>query len=185
MTGRFGFSSILARWVLLGVFAPMLVACGGDSSDLQAWMEETRRNTAQKVDPVPPPKQFEPFRYAASEQVDPFNVSRMKGVAPSVGRVAGTLQPDTNRRREPLEAMPLDSLKMVGNLRQGTNTVALLQSETMLYPVRVGNYVGQNFGQIIRISDNEVAIKELVQDAAGDWVQRDTTLQLQTQEPRR
>jgi type IV pilus assembly protein PilP len=185
MTGSRPLPSRFARWASFGVLAAMLAACGGDSSDLQAWMEETRRNTAQKVDSVPPPKRFEPFRYAASEQVDPFNLSRMKGVALSAGRVAGTLQPDTNRRREPLEAMPLDSLKMVGNLRQGPNTVALLQAETMLYPVRVGNYVGQNFGQIIRISDNEVAIKELVQDAAGDWVQRDTTLQLQTQEPRR
>ncbi len=74
---------------------------------------------------------------------------------------------------------------MVGNLRQGSANVALLQADTALFQVRVGNYVGQNFGRVLRISESEVAIRETVQDAAGDWVERDTALQLQVQETKK
>jgi type IV pilus assembly protein PilP len=59
-----------------------------------------------------------------------------------------------------------------------------------VYQVRIGNYLGQNFGVIIGISDSEIRLKELVQDGSGDWTERSSTLQLaeatdQRQERRR
>jgi type IV pilus assembly protein PilP len=101
------------------------------------------------------------------------------------GRPSSGLQPDATRRREPLEAFPLDALKMVGNLRQGPVEVALLQAETVVYQVRVGHYVGKNFGRVLRISESEVAIRETVQEPTGEWVERDTALQLQVQETKK
>jgi type IV pilus assembly protein PilP len=89
------------------------------------------------------------------------------------------LVPDLKRRREALEAFPLDALQMVGNLRLGGSHVALLKVDSQLHQVRVGNYIGQNFGRIVAISETEVAVRESVQDAAGDWVERDTALRLQ------
>jgi type IV pilus assembly protein PilP len=68
---------------------------------------------------------------------------------------------------------------MVGSLRRGGVNVALLRADTALHQVHVGNYIGQNFGRVLQISESEVAIREVVQDAAGDWVQRDTALRLQ------
>jgi type IV pilus assembly protein PilP len=164
---------------MLPALAIALAGCEADRADLQTWMDEARRATPRTVERLSEPKRFEPFRYAAERDEDPFSASRMKVGAVLAGRGGGASQPDLARRREALEAYPLDNLKMVGNLRRGNVTVALLQADSMLFQARVGNYIGQNFGRIVRISEDEVAIKETVQDAAGDWVERDTILQLQ------
>ena len=164
---------------ILPVIALSLAGCEADRTELQTWMDEARRATPTNVERLPEPKRFEPFRYAAPRDDDPFSSARMKAVGAVAGRGGGASQPDLARRREALEAYPLDNLKMVGNLRRGNVTVALLQADSMLFQARVGNYIGQNFGRIVRISEDEVAIKETVQDAAGDWVERDTILQLQ------
>lgn len=156
-----------------------LAGCDDGQVELRAWMDETRKNTPVVVDKVPPPKTFAPFRYGANADVEPFSQAKLKVAAPTASRAGSLLQPDPRRAKEPLEAFPLDNLKMVGNLRQGGANVALLQAEAALYPVRVGNYIGTNSGRVLRISESEVSIRELVQDAAGDWVERDTALRLQ------
>ena len=84
-----------------------------------------------------------------------------------------------DRRREPLEAFPLDTIHMVGVLRRPDAVAALLQVDRVVYQARVGNYIGQNFGVITKITEGEVTLKETVQDSSGDWVERITTLQLQ------
>ena len=84
-----------------------------------------------------------------------------------------------NRRKEPLEAYPLESLQMVGTLQRGKNTYALVRTtDRDVYQVKVGNYMGQNFGVIVGIGDGDIRLKELVQDGAGDWTERTSTLQL-------
>jgi type IV pilus assembly protein PilP len=168
----------LLAWMLPPLAALSLSACDSERAEIQTWMDEARRNTTVRVDKLPEPKSFEPFRYRASTEIDPFSLGKLK-VGVAAGRPGGGVQPDLTRRREPLESYPLDNLRLVGNLRQGAANIALLQADTALHQVRVGNYVGQNFGRIMRISETEVAVKELVQDAAGDWVERDTALRLQ------
>jgi type IV pilus assembly protein PilP len=164
----------------------LLAGCEADRAELQAWMDETRRNTPPVTERITEPKKFQPFVYQAADETDPFSLQKMRVAGATVaGRASNGLQPDSARRREPLEAFPLDNLKMVGNLRQGSANVALLQADTAVFQVRVGNYVGQNFGRVLRISESEVAIRETVQDAAGDWVERDTALQLQVQETKK
>jgi len=173
--------SPLARplaWLLPPLATLALSGCDSERADIQAWMDETRRNTPVRVEKLPEPKTFEPFRYRASSEVDPFSLGKLQVVGAGA-RPGGALEPDRNRRREPLEAYPLDNLRLVGNLRQGKVNVALLQADAALHQVRVGDYIGQNFGRIVRISETEVAVKEIVQDAAGDWVERDTALRLQ------
>lgn len=164
-----------------------LAGCDAGRGELQQWMDETRRSTPPVTEKIAGPKKFEPFVYQAATETDPFSLAKMRVSGPTIaGRQGGAgLQPDTARRREPLEAYPLDNLKMVGNLRQGAANVALLQADAALHQVRVGNYIGQNFGRVLKISDAEVAIRETVQDAAGDWVERDTALRLQVQETRK
>lgn len=170
----------------LAAVAALLSGCEADRAELQSWMDETRRNTPAVTEKISEPKKFERFVYQASDETDPFSHAKMRVAGATVAGPAGNgLQPDSARRREPLEAFPLDNLKMVGNLRQGAASVALLQVDSSVFQVRVGNYVGQNFGRVLRISENEVAIRETVQDAAGDWVARDTALQLQVQETKK
>jgi type IV pilus assembly protein PilP len=174
MTGARGLAPAMAAVALL------TAGCDDGRTELQSWMEETRRAMPQTQEKVAAPKVFVPFRYSANDGVDPFSQAKLKLEATVVvpGR-SNALQPDLRRTREPLESFPLDLVRMVGNLQQGPTNVALLQIESHVYQVRLGNYIGQNFGRITRISEGEVAVKERVQDAAGDWVERDTSLRLQ------
>ena len=130
--------------------------------------------------PIPAPKKFEPFRYENTALADPFSQSKLAlAVAQAAPAKGNGLKPDAARRRETLESFPLDNIKMVGHMTNGRNDFALLQVEAMVYQARVGNYAGQNFGRIVRVTESEVTLKELVQDAAGDWVERDSALRLQ------
>jgi type IV pilus assembly protein PilP len=165
--------------------AVAMTGCDADRAEVQSWMDETRKNTPRVVEKISEPKKFEPFRYQPAGDPDPFSLAKFRStnVAGRIG--GGGQQPDAARRREALESFPLDALKMVGNLRQGEAHVALLQAEAALYQVRVGNYIGQNHGRVLKISESEVSVRETVQDAAGDWVERDTALRLQAGETRK
>ena len=83
------------------------------------------------------------------------------------------------RRKEPLEAYPLDAVKMVGSMLKEGHPVALLRIDNLLYQVKPGNYIGQNYGKIVKVGETEIVLREIVQDAAGEWTERTTTLQLQ------
>lgn len=160
-----------------------LAACGGGSeAELRAWMDDTRKSMRPTTQPVPEPKQFSPFTYEARALIDPFDQQKM---VLAVARQAqtrastSTIKPDLDRRREALEGYPLDQLKMVGTLRQQGNNVALVDAAGQTFMVRSGNYMGQNFGLVTKISETEVDLKEIVQDAAGEWVERPAKLELQ------
>ena len=119
---------------------------------------------------------FEPFVYNAYGLPDPF---RPRQIEPNKG--SSKLAPDLGRRREPLESYPLESLNMVGTLEKGKTVFALIRTpDRDLYQVRPGNYLGQNFGVVTSVADGEIRLKELVQDGAGDWTERSSSLQLLT-----
>lgn len=162
-----------------------VVASGCDltgQGELQQWMNDTRQTMRPNVQPVPEPKEFTPQAYDSRGAVDPFDsqkivmaVARQQQARAS----ASAIRPDLDRRRETLEGFPLDQVRMVGMMWQAGVNVALLESNGSTHMVRIGNYVGQNFGLITRISETEVQLKEIVQDAAGEWVERPARLELQ------
>ena len=86
--------------------------------------------------------------------------------------------PDTNRPKEPLEAFALESIQMLGTITQNQETFALVKAGTNLYRVKKGNYMGQNFGVITAIDENQISLKEIVQDGTGEWTERVSALQL-------
>lgn len=155
-----------------------LVGCGGgENQDLKEWMRESSKGLKGKVPPLPAVLQAAAVSYEVGNLLDPFNAGKIE--PEKKGRGTGGLQPDMNRRKEPLESFPLESLRMVGTLARGNTIFALVQADKALYQVRVGNYMGQNFGLVTAISDSDISLKELVEDANGDWADRVSTLQLQ------
>ncbi|HEY0879212.1 MAG TPA: pilus assembly protein PilP [Zeimonas sp.] len=166
----------------LGALAAVsLAGCANDQSELREWMQTVRAGVKPVHHPISEPRRFEPYRYDNEGQIDPFSVAKLGGAPAGDGEAAprGGLKPDLTRRREALESYPLDSIRMVGHLANRQGAYALLQADSLVYQARVGNYAGQNYGMITRISETEVKLKELVQDAVGDWVERETTLQIQ------
>ena len=146
-------------------------------------MDSVRATTQPVREKIAEPKRFEPFRYVRAGEADPFAQTRLAGIVleamADAGRARGTLQPDTSRQREALESYPLDAIRMVGHLSNGQQNFALLQAESVVHQAKVGNHAGQNFGVITRVDESEVRLREVVQDAAGEWIQRETSLRLQ------
>ncbi len=155
-----------------------LVSCSGNSDQdgLRQWMNDATKNVKGKIPPLPQVKPYEPVAYDAGNLVDPFKPSK---ILPERSNKGGGAKPDFDRPREPLEAYPLESLKYVGVMTKRKTSFAIIQVDGALYQVRTGNYLGQNFGVITKVSESEVVLKELVQDPAGDWVERMTSLMLQ------
>lgn len=171
----------IARWGLVVVAVALAAGCSvGDQDELKAWMTEVRRTTQPAVQPIPEPRKFEPYVYDQKAALDPFSTAKLDvALQKLAARSSSGLRPDMDRRREPLEAFPLDTIRMVGTLQQKAQRVALLQVDRIVYQAHAGNYAGQNFGKITAISETEVTLKEIVQDASGEWVERVSTLQLQ------
>lgn len=161
------------------ILAALLAGCGdSDVQEVRQWMKEVDATTQPAVKPLAEPKTFVPFAYAALEQPDPFNPNKLLTELAKARPGSGE-QPDMGRRKEFLEGFPLDTMKMVGTLQKGGVVYGLLQIDRTLYQVRTGQHLGQNFGRITAVSEDAVTIRELVQDAAGDWVERTSKLELQ------
>ena len=162
--------------LVLPIAAAMLAAgCGSQMDDLKKFVRDSDKNLPRRVEPLPSVKPFEPFAYEGFDLPDPFKPRKL--AAPKEGPGTG-VAPDLNRRKEPLEAFPLDQLKMVGTLQQGKDTYALVRADKTLYRVKKGNYMGQNFGLITDVTDSEIKLKEIVQDSGGDWAERQSVLPL-------
>jgi len=158
----------------------MLAACTGEEfGDLKAELKDKTKDLRGKIAPLPVVKPYEPVPYKAFDQADPFSSAKIELVTKSASSAGGGLKPDFNRPKEPLEAYPLESLKMVGVLQQRKASFALVKADVGLYRVKVGNYMGQNFGLITTITESQIQLRELIQDPAGDWAERQSTLQLQ------
>lgn len=159
--------------LVLGV---ALTACnGGDGDDLDQYMRDATKDVKPRVKPLPEVKPYTALQYNADGSlVDPFRARK------AVNK-ASALQPNLTRPKEPMEAYPLESLKYVGMLSKNKLTFALLKTpDNSVQQVKVGNYIGQNYGRVTQISDNEVILNEIVQDElSGDWVERVSNLTLQ------
>lgn len=157
-----------------------LAGCSGDLDELQQWTETKRREARPNVAPLQPPSKFDPEPYTSIQAVEPFSNQKLAvALRQEVRQTNPLLASELNRRKEPLEAYPLDSMSMVGSFTKSGSPSALLKVDNLLYQVKVGDYLGQNYGRITRIGETELELREVVQDAAGEWTERMGTLQLQ------
>jgi len=166
------------------ILAGLLTGCmSSDQDELQRWMTEQRAQTKPQVQPIPEPKKFSPQAYTQQAVTDPFSnlklTQALKRESSQSTSNAALIAPELSRRKEPLESYPLDAMAMVGALMKQGQPVALVRVDNLLYQVRPGNYLGQNYGRITKIGETEVVLREIVQDAAGEWIERAATLQLQ------
>jgi type IV pilus assembly protein PilP len=158
----------------------LLAACGAEHEELQEWMERQRREVKPNVSPLSPPKKFEAQPYTSLQAVDPFSSQKLTVALKMEAKQPNSmLSAELNRRKEPLEAYPLDSMTMVGSVAKQAQPFALLRVDNLLYQVKPGDYIGQNYGRITKITETQIVLREVVQDAAGEWIERATTLQLQ------
>lgn len=174
MTGRH-----LAGLPPLLILSLLLAGCGGDGMDeLQSYVDSVKRRPATSIEPLPDIPAVDTFVYEPRDRRDPFTSDAQ--TEPDEPQIDDNgLAPDLNRRKEELENQPLDALRMVGTLEQeGTRWALIRAKDGTLHRVKTGNYLGQNNGQVIEISENALQLTEIVSDAPGQWRERSASLAL-------
>jgi type IV pilus assembly protein PilP len=158
----------------------LMTGCSNEQEDVGRWMEKEAVGLVGRVDPLPEIKIFPVVGYLAVSDVrEPFDPARIQL---TVGQRPNSEPPpevSPVRAREPLEAFPLESLKMVGLLTQGKQVHALVQAEQALYQVHVGNFMGLDYGKITMIAEDAIELQEFIEDPNEGWVTRISSLQLQ------
>ena len=182
-------------WNLGVLLLALLAGCAQrDLGDLQQFVETTKRTTpVKRPDPPPEIKPYTPFAYTAQGIKDPFivapfaqqeelEVTQEGGTVPQPGAAPYTgPKPDPNRVREELEKYALGSLKMMGTVRMGGGGdlwALVLAPDNVVHRVQKNNYLGNNHGKIVGITEQRVDLKELVPDGPGRWQERDAFLSL-------
>ena len=166
-----------ARSLLLASLSALilLTACGKSTDDLESWVTEVKARKATPIEPIPQMKQYEAFPYQEAGRRSPFE-------APAAPASASGTRPDMNRNKEPLEEFPIDALRLVGTIDSKGVVYALIKApDGVVHRVTIKNHLGQNYGQIVGISESEISLIELVPDGFGGWVQRQASLALTQQ----
>lgn len=158
----------------LGVAVLVLLIAGCSiGEDPHQWVAREKAKRGAPLQPLPTVKTFETFLYKDQDLRDPFGVSAEEQT------VNAGPHPDQNRAPEPLEAFPLDGLKMAGTIGLGNKIEGLLRDpDGVVHRVHIGNYLGQNFGRITAISEDHIELVELVPNGAGGWMERQATIAL-------
>lgn len=176
-------SGVVKGGAIAFVFFALAGCMPSGEEELRLWIADQRANTRPNVTPLTEPKKFIPESYSQSGALEPFNqlklTQALRRDSTQIASNAALIAPEMARRKEPLESFPLDAMAMVGSLNKTGTPTALLKVDSLIYQVKIGNYLGQNYGKIVGITETSIQVREIAQDATGDWIERPVSLDLQ------
>lgn len=180
MSARF---RAVRRITLLTALAALLAGCGEGLGDLQQFVQQTRAKPPGRIEPIPEFQPYQNFEYASHDLRDPFRLvdfRRPDEIDEEISETATGPRPDADRVREPLEDFPLDTLRMKGTLddKEGTKWGLIFAPDNTVHRVIEGNYMGQNHGRIISVSDQKIELTEIVPDGLGNYIERSSAVAL-------
>ncbi len=162
------------------IFPVLLAACSDDFSDLNHYISKVKARPKGPIKPLPEVEMVEPFIFKPEGLRDPFKPldKSLQDDETDIATGSG-IRPDINRRKEALEAFPLDGLKMVGTIEMKSSLWGLVKaSDGSIHRVQTGNYMGVNYGKIIDITSDKIDLMEIVPDKPGTWREQQTSLAL-------
>jgi type IV pilus assembly protein PilP len=168
-------SSTQPKRLLLYASLPLLLILGGCSNqqdDLKAWMEQVKAKTVPISPTLDPLKEYIVQPYASSNLPSPFSAVR-------VGQAQLETPPDGNRPRQPLEMVGLESIKYIGSMKASGKLTGMVLVDGKVHSVQIGQYLGQDYGRITRINDQELRLRELVKDGSNEWKEKSTILTIE------
>jgi len=180
------FSKFRLRLFTIGVVSSLLISCGGNTDDLESWVDTIKAKPPGRIEPMPDVKVYQPHDYTSATLRSPFAVMELELEQQLRLLHEGcdeSIQPDPDRRREDLERYSLDSMEMVGILKQPGKEWGLIRMTAgpingNVVKVQTGEYLGIHHGQIENISDQQIEISTLIPDSKGCWEQRKVSLTL-------
>lgn len=177
----------MKRLILFALCAILGACTGGEHEDLKQWMAESSKDMRGNIPKLPEVLPYQPVPYEVEALLDPFKAGKIEPESKSrqgAGK-GGVFQPDFEARElrnSLLEKYPVESMKMIGYLNVNKQPMAVLQVEDKVKQIKVGDYIGLDFGMVTKITDKDVELRELIQDSAGDWSERKSSLYLQSKE---
>jgi type IV pilus assembly protein PilP len=150
----------------------ILVGCSSQQDDLKAWMEHVKAKAVPIAPTLDPLKEYIVQPYASSGLPSPFSAVR-------VGQAQLETPPDGNRPREPLEMIGLEAIKYIGSMKASGKLTGMVLVDGKVHSVRVGQYLGQDYGRITAINDQGIRLRELVKDGSNEWKEKSTTLTIE------
>lgn len=164
--------------VILISIALLFAGCGRSMNDLYTYIDKVKSREPTGIDPIPEVKPYQSYRYESDNKRNPFDVSIFQAtLVHKIRKPGSTISPDPDRTPEFLETFPLDTLRMVGTMEQQGNLWALIQTpERTIQRILKGNYLGQNNGKVLEVSDAGVEIQEIIPDGFGGWRKRDGSI---------
>jgi type IV pilus assembly protein PilP len=175
------------RLILITLCGALGACSGGEHEDLKQWMAESTKDMRGNIPKLPEVLPYQPVPYDVEALLDPFKASKIEPESKSrqgAGK-SGAFQPDFEARElrnSLLEKYPIESLKMIGYMNVNKQPMAVIQVEDKVKQVKMGDYIGLDFGMVTKITDKDVELRELIQDSAGDWSERKSSLYLQSKE---
>jgi type IV pilus assembly protein PilP len=158
----------------------LLSGCDRGMRDLEDYAEEVKSREPPGIDPIPEVKPYQSFKYQANNARNPFDSTIFQTkIVQNIRKTNSTISPNPNRTPEFLENFPLDTLRMVGTLEQQGTLWALVQTpEKTIQRISAGNYLGQNNGKVLGVSDAGIKLEEIIPDGFGGWRKRDGNIAL-------
>lgn len=168
--------------ILTGLMLVVLTGCemSGNKEDLESFTQDAYKSHKPDIEPLPALTPVEVVTYQSSGKTDPFDRDNLRTQKlEEKEAVDGGIAPDLTRRKEPLESFPLDSLELVGIVRKDAIDWGVIQAPNgTVHRVSTGNHMGKNFGEVVSVGENVVALVELVRDSSGRWKKRDAGIHL-------
>jgi len=173
----------LPRLAVLGALIALLSGCGGDLDDLRQFVQSVRAKPPGRIEPIPEFQPYQNFEYTSHDLRDPFKLvdfRRPELDEDTLASLTSGLRPDTERVKEPLEDFPLDTLRLKGTIddKDGIKWGLIFAPDNTIHRVIEGNYMGQNHGRIISITDQTIELTEIVPDGLGNYIERSSAVTL-------
>lgn len=173
--------------ITLLLSALLLGGCVSNNiGDLEGWARDVLARPGGRIAPLPEIKPYQAYTYQCGEKNcrDPFQsfyqqVSEVTEVEKDAGLTKEMEREIKNRNREELEGYELDSLKMVGTMKDSDNNWGIIKDpDGTVHRVKVGNYMGRNIGKITNIFEDHIELREIIQNNQGRWEERPASIAL-------
>jgi len=173
----------LLKFTLLGTLLALLSGCGEGVGDLRQFVQQIRAKPPGRIEPIPEFQPYQNFEYTSHDLRDPFRLvdfRRPELNEEEIDKLTAGLRPDIDRIKEPLEDFPLDTLRLKGSIddKEGIKWGLVFAPDNTIHRVIEGNYVGQNHGRIIAVSDQTIELTEIVPDGLGNYIERSSAITL-------
>jgi len=173
----------LPRVAVIGTLIALLSGCGGGLDDLKQYVESIRAKPPGRIEPIPEFQPYQNFEYTSHDLRDPFKMvdfRRPELDEDTMANLTSGLRPDMDRIKEPLEDFPLDTLRLKGTIddKDGVKWGLIFAPDNTIHRVIEGNYMGQNHGRIISVSDQTIELTEIVPDGLGNYIERSSAVTL-------